>query len=245
MTEVGIVVDLMDTILADIESMPDIRYINKLNGVKAYYAVQMNGGVHGDQPRIFNRLTGRTMSTYITNGKTGGGTSGTYRMVGLQSGDKTKHCSVGDIVLRHFVGQPPPGYTVEHKDMNKVNNALGNLEWLSRSDQIRRQKPRENVGCKGCGRSVTAVHRRTGDVAIFANASCAFEWVVNTLERCVKTRTSSGVLYILMLAKAGTNGDEQKSIGHDHYWKYTPEDEGSLSLDWQQVPARLSHIADE
>ena len=236
MTEVGIVVDLMNSMLTAVDSMPDIRHINKLNDVEDYYAVQMDGGVHGDQPRIFNRLTGRTLSTYITNSKTGGGSFGSYRMVSLQSDKDSKKCSVGDIVLRHFIGQPPPGYTVEHKDMNKLNNALDNLEWLSKSDQIRRQKPRENVGCKGCGASVTAIDRYTGDIAIFANASCAFEWVVNTLQRCTNTKASSGVVYILMLAKAGTDGRVQQSIGHDHYWKCTPEDEDVLSLDWRQVP---------
>lgn len=228
----------MNIMLANVDQMPDIRHI-KLDGVKDYYAVQMNAGVKFDQPRIFNRLTGHTMSTYITNSKTGDGSYGSYRMVGLQSGDKTKKCSVGDIVLRHFIGPLPPGHTVEHKDMNKLNNSLDNLEWLSKSDQIRRQKRRENVGRKGCGQSITAINRHTREAAIFDNASCAFEWVVNTLKRCTETKTVSGLLCILQLAKAGTDGNVQQSIGHDHHWKYTPQDEGILSLEWRQVPPSM------
>lgn len=48
---------------------------------------------------------------------------------------KTQH--IHDIVTEYFLGKKPVGMTVNHKDGNKSNNSIGNLEYLSPSDNQR------------------------------------------------------------------------------------------------------------
>ena len=48
---------------------------------------------------------------------------------------KTQH--IHDIVTEYFLGKKPAGMTVNHKDGNKSNNSIGNLEYLSPSDNQR------------------------------------------------------------------------------------------------------------
>jgi hypothetical protein len=123
------------------------------------------------------------------------------------------------------------GYTPDHIDGNKVNNALSNLEWVSKSEQILRQGPRVNVGVTGCGRPVTATNDN-GERFPFRNASLALDWVGKVLHRS----TLSGVTYILSLAKSGSDGNVPLSRGHGHVWKFSEEGELLDALEWRQVP---------
>ena len=115
-----------------------------------------------------------------------------------------------------------------------MNNALSNLEWISKSEQILRQGPRMNAGITGCGRPVTAT-AKSGKSYKFQNASLALEWVGNSVRRSTK----SGVTYILGLAKAGSDGNVQLSRGHGHVWTFTKESELLDALEWRQVPPNL------
>lgn len=44
---------------------------------------------------------------------------------------------VARLVAITFLGVPPYGFTVNHKDGNRFNNSVENLEWLSVGDNIR------------------------------------------------------------------------------------------------------------
>lgn len=56
-----------------------------------------------------------------------------YLMVKL--GNKSKQ--VHQIVASHFMGQPLTGYVVNHKDGNKVNNSLKNLEYVTVGENVK------------------------------------------------------------------------------------------------------------
>jgi hypothetical protein len=61
----------------------------------------------------------------------------TGKRVGLWKDGKCKDFLVARLVALTFLGDPPDGYTVNHKDGNRMNNAVFNLEWLSLADNIR------------------------------------------------------------------------------------------------------------
>ena len=48
-----------------------------------------------------------------------------------------KDALVARLVALTFLGVPEEGFTVNHKDGNRFNNNINNLEWLSRGDNIR------------------------------------------------------------------------------------------------------------
>jgi len=45
---------------------------------------------------------------------------------------------VHQLVLRVFIGPPPPGHETHHKDHNRANNHLSNLEWVTHRENIQR-----------------------------------------------------------------------------------------------------------
>ena len=58
-----------------------------------------------------------------------------YASVGLTiSPNKQKTCMIHNLVLEAFVGPCPPGHECNHKDGNKLNNCLYNLEWVTYSE---------------------------------------------------------------------------------------------------------------
>lgn len=57
-----------------------------------------------------------------------------YPQIMLCKGHKTS--TVHKLVLEAFVGPRPKGKEANHKDGNKLNNCLENLEWVSRSENM-------------------------------------------------------------------------------------------------------------
>ena len=60
-----------------------------------------------------------------------------YLYVRLCKDGKAKHMSIHRLVASAFVPNPMNFPTVNHKDENKRNNAVSNLEWLSLADNNR------------------------------------------------------------------------------------------------------------
>lgn len=59
-----------------------------------------------------------------------------YLRIGLCRNGKRRFFSVHYLVLLAFVGPPPPGYECNHKNGDKANNRLDNLEWMTRSENM-------------------------------------------------------------------------------------------------------------
>lgn len=56
---------------------------------------------------------------------------GKYQIVTLSRNGERRTCPVHRMVLEAFVGHPPKDHEANHRDGNKSNNALGNLEWIT------------------------------------------------------------------------------------------------------------------
>ncbi len=61
----------------------------------------------------------------------------TGKRVSLYKDKKQKDFLVARIIATTFLGFPSEGMTVNHKDGNRMNNHIDNLEWLSLADNIR------------------------------------------------------------------------------------------------------------
>lgn len=61
----------------------------------------------------------------------------TGKRVNLWKDSKPKDYLVARLVAATFLGPPEEGYTVNHIDGNRMNNAIENLEWLTLADNIR------------------------------------------------------------------------------------------------------------
>lgn len=59
-----------------------------------------------------------------------------YAKIRLQSGSIDKTCRVHRLVAQAFLPNPTNKETVNHKDGNKLNNHVDNLEWSDRHEQL-------------------------------------------------------------------------------------------------------------
>jgi hypothetical protein len=61
-----------------------------------------------------------------------------YLRVALYGGGRKQCCHVHSLVARAFIGECPPDMTVDHLDGDKLNNHATNLEYVTRSENVRR-----------------------------------------------------------------------------------------------------------
>lgn len=78
---------------------------------------------------------------------------GYFSVILFDSLTKKKRCvRVHVLVAEHFIGERPEGFHVHHKDGNKQNNAVSNLEYISVKDHYKET-------LKDCPQIVTGITR--------------------------------------------------------------------------------------
>lgn len=71
-----------------------------------------------------------------------------YAFVCLYNGKKKKSFRIHTLVAEHFIGKRPDGLVIHHKDGNKLNNNVRNLEYVSM--QRNTQEYYKSIGkCRG------------------------------------------------------------------------------------------------
>lgn len=61
-----------------------------------------------------------------------------YLTVSLKRNQRGRPYTVHSLMARAFIGPPPPGHTVDHKNGKKLDNIIGNLEYVTPAEQIHR-----------------------------------------------------------------------------------------------------------
>jgi hypothetical protein len=76
-------------------------------------------------------------SKVLKQSASGGRVKGSrYNCVSLAKDNNPKNAYVHHLVAAAFLGPKPDGAEVNHKDCDKTNNALSNLEYVSRGENI-------------------------------------------------------------------------------------------------------------
>lgn len=115
----------------------------------------------------FSRLHGkRTWKSRVLKGRGNNPTTG--KRVNLWKEGKAKDFLVARLIATTFLGIPPEGFTVNHKDGNRMNNALDNLEWLSLGDNIRHGF---NTGLYSTQKPITIAHTEINEMICFRSLS--------------------------------------------------------------------------
>ena len=95
----------------------------------------------------------------------------TGKRVFLYKDGKAKDFLVARLVAITFLGVPPDGFTVNHKDGNRMNNNVDNLEWLSLKDNIRHGF---STGLYSKNqKTITIIHTNTNEKIHFPSLACA------------------------------------------------------------------------
>jgi HNH endonuclease/NUMOD4 motif len=104
-------------------------------GLEAFYAVSDQGRVRSlDRAVIAHTVRGLHVRRYVGKLLSPGRMPGGHLSVvlGRSVGSKCVH----DLVLRAFIGLPPPFMECRHLDGNPANNKLENLCWGTRSENM-------------------------------------------------------------------------------------------------------------
>jgi hypothetical protein len=59
-----------------------------------------------------------------------------YLILGLHKDNKTQVHTVHRLVAETFLGVAPKGYEINHKDGDKTNNRVSNLEWVTHAENM-------------------------------------------------------------------------------------------------------------
>lgn len=120
----------------DIEKAPSVDAVEVVRkpvvGYEGYYEVDQFGRVFGvdrmvsvnDNGRVYDKpIAGKQMKQTMHDKG--------YKIVSLTKDGKTKLCFVHRIVAEAFIPNPDDLPMVNHKDEDKTNNFLENLEWCT------------------------------------------------------------------------------------------------------------------
>ena len=89
-----------------------------INNIETYYLISEDG-------RVYNLKTKRYLKGHLEN--TG------YISVNLNINNKKKNYALHRLVAQTFLENPDNLPIVNHKDGNKLNNNVENLEWVTQS----------------------------------------------------------------------------------------------------------------
>lgn len=118
-----------------VESLPDEIWL-PVKGYEGYYKISNKGRVLSER-RFLIRKNGVKQfckeqilkaRTFLNSG---------YFSVNLRKDKSFKHYLVHRLVAEHFLDNPSKMEQVNHKDENKLNNCVENLEWCNRSYNAR------------------------------------------------------------------------------------------------------------
>lgn len=81
----------------------------------------------GDGRRLYVTREKRLCKSFLRNG---------YPSIGLSKNNSVRFYTIHGLMAKAFIPNPENKPTVNHKDGNKLNNHIDNLEWATRSEQI-------------------------------------------------------------------------------------------------------------
>lgn len=147
---------------------PSDKVWKDIPGYEGVYQASNYGEIRTVEGKTtFSRLHGkRTWKSRVLKGR--GDNPITGKRVMLYKDGKPKGFLVARLVAGTFLGVPPEGFTVNHKDGNRLNNRLDNLEWLSLGDNIRHGF---NTGLYSTQKPITIAHTEKNETIYFHSLS--------------------------------------------------------------------------
>ena len=145
----------------------------KINGFEDYY-IDENGNIYDRNKKLMK-------SKWVDN-------TGYYQIV-LRKDKKKHHVRIHRLMALQFIPNPDNLPQVNHKDGNKLNNSVDNLEWVSNSDNTKHGYDNKLYHTKKRKISIKTTHKITREIKIFSSIrECSKQLGLNR-------KTISNILY--------------------------------------------------
>ena len=144
--------------------MSDSEVWKDIVGYEGLYKVSNKGNVYSVERKDSRgkKCGGQTLRpSYHSNG---------YLCLNLNKNGVTKNKKVHRLVLEAFIPNPNNYPEVNHRDEDKSNNNIENLEWCTRKQNVNHGTAIKRASQKRC-KKVKAVNVETGEVLIFNSTS--------------------------------------------------------------------------
>lgn len=111
--------------------------VKQIKGYEGLYAISENGDVWSLERPYVNHLGETTKKKTLKKLNDFLDGKGNYKMVGLSKDGKRTKYLLHRLVAQTFLKEQDSKIEVNHKDGNKLNNNVENLEWCTRIENIR------------------------------------------------------------------------------------------------------------
>jgi hypothetical protein len=173
---------------------------------------------------VKNKTTNKILKLQKTN-------SGYYRC-GLTHNCKTKHITIHRIVAKTFIQNPENKPTVNHKDRNRINNKLDNLEWATSKEQNLHKSKTNNI--RRHALKVLRICSNTNIILETYNSlKEASEWVIkNNLSKIKNNNYKS----IMSKISAVINKKINCNTSFGYKWSRNEDNPNIDNEIWKQIP---------
>ena len=162
-----------------------------------------------------------------------------YYSVGIKN-DKKKHVNmkVHRLVALCFIPNIDNKYTVNHKDHNKLNNNLDNLEWATTTEQNKhKRKPKKEIQELISSRAIWRIDKDTNNkLEYYKTIRMAAQWIFdNNLTNITEFNNGNNIKTKI---SAVAQGKRITTFGYK--WKYCNENENKYdNEEWKDIPCDI------
>jgi hypothetical protein len=168
-----------------------------------------------------------------------------YPMLALRDGKETKYFQTHKLVAENFLGPCPEGFIVHHKNSNKEDNRVENLEYVSRSENSQRAYDDGSNSYRGTKHGfsklnefqVRVIRRLTGDLG-YVETSRVFglsHMTVANIRKGISWKHVTHPDYAGMLAR-----NEALRFGHE-----STEEAGTLQEDLANTRNLITSLSEK
>jgi len=177
-----------------------------------------------------NKTTGYIIKPCIKSG---------YLCTSLTNDDKKyKSIKIHRLVGLSFIPNPENKYTINHKDHNKLNNNLNNLEWATTTEQNKhKRKPKKEVQELISSRAVWRINKDTNEkLEYYKTIRAAAQWIFDNNLTSVKEFNNGNNIKTKISAVA--QGRRPTTFGYK--WEYCNECENKYNdEEWKDIPSDI------
>ena len=177
-----------------------------IEGYEGLYQVSNMGRVKSLKRTIWCGLNGGCYRTVPEKIRKGVDNGNGYLQVQLSKDGKVKQCRINRLVAQAFISNPDNLPCINHKDENKYNNCMDNLEWCSHSYNNTYNDRAKKAG-KKLSKPVFSVDKESGLIMFWES--------IKEAENC--TGIGHGSISSCCQGKLNSAGG--------HYWFYADNDD--------------------
>lgn len=177
---------------------------------------------------IKNKKSNKLLKLLINN-------SGYYRCA-LTHNSKTKNITVHRIVGKTFIPNPENKPTINHKDRNRINNKLENLEWVTHKEQNLHKSKSNNIR-RHASKVFRICSKSNVILETYNSLKEASVWVINNNLSKIKNNNYKSIMSKI---SAVINKKINCNTSFGYKWSYIEDNPIIDNEIWKQIPLNLT-----